>query len=71
MKDYARKNGYYRLTLHVWECNPNARAFYDAMGICTTPVVIDENGVGAFRTEGRSVSVWVRKNAFEDIIINE
>ena len=41
------------------------------MGICTTPVVIDENGVGAFRTEGRSVSVWVRKNAFEDIIINE
>ena len=33
VKDYARKNGYYRLTLHVWECNPNARAFYDAMGM--------------------------------------
>ena len=46
-------------------------AFYDAMGICPQPVIIDEHGVGAFRTGGRSVSVWVRKAAFEDIIINE
>ena len=46
-------------------------AFYDAMSICTDPVVIDENGVGDFHTERRSVSVWVRRPAFEDIIINE
>ena len=45
--------------------------FRDVMGICTAPVVIDENGVGAFRTEGRNVSVWVREKAFEDIIVNE
>ena len=33
VKAYAKEQGYYRLTLHVWECNPNARAFYDAMGM--------------------------------------
>ena len=49
----------------------SGEAFYDAMGICPEPVVIDKDGVGAFRCEARSVSVWVRKSAFEDIIINE
>lgn len=33
VKRYAREHGYYSLTLHVWECNPGARAFYDAMGM--------------------------------------
>ena len=42
VKDYARKNGYYRLTLHVWECNPNARAFYDAMGMKTYMTAMEE-----------------------------
>lgn len=31
--DFARKNGCHNLTLHVWECNPGARAFYEAMGM--------------------------------------
>lgn len=35
--DYVRKiakeQGFYHITLHVWECNPNARAFYDAVGL--------------------------------------
>ena len=46
-------------------------SFYDIMGVCTEPVIIDERGVGTFPTQGRSVSVWVRQKAFEDIIVNE
>ena len=45
--------------------------FYDVLGKCPEPVTIDENGVGEFRTCARSVSVWVRRSAFEDLIINE
>ena len=25
-----RSNGFYNVTLNVWECNPGARAFYDS-----------------------------------------
>ncbi len=45
--------------------------FYDVLGRCTEPVAVDENGVGRFFTDGRSVSVWVHRPAFEDLIINE
>ena len=45
--------------------------FFDVLGHCTEPITIDENGVGEFFCDGRSLSVWVRTNAFEDIIINE
>lgn len=30
--DYAKKQGCYSVTLHVWEGNDSARAFYDRMG---------------------------------------
>ncbi len=30
---WARKQGFYNVTLNVWECNPGARAFYEAMGM--------------------------------------
>lgn len=30
--DYAKKEGFYNVTLHVWEGNDSARAFYDNMG---------------------------------------
>ena len=33
MKEYAKKNGFYNITLNVWECNPSARSFYDKMGM--------------------------------------
>lgn len=33
VKAYARDKGFYNITLHVWECNPGARAFYEAMGM--------------------------------------
>ena len=30
---YARGIGCYNVTLNVWECNPDARAFYDSLGM--------------------------------------
>ena len=33
VRTYARENGFYNITLHVWECNPGAKAFYEAMGM--------------------------------------
>jgi len=41
------------------------------LGKCTEPVTVDGDGIGRFFTDGRSVSVWVRRQAFEDLIINE
>lgn len=29
---YARENNFNRITLHVWECNPGAMKFYEAIG---------------------------------------
>ena len=45
--------------------------FYDVMENCAGPVVIDDDGIGAFQTGAGNVSIWVRKKAFEDIIVNE
>ena len=45
--------------------------FRDALGNCPDPVVIDAEGFGDFRVEGRSVSVWTRNGAFEDLVVNE
>ena len=47
------------------------KTFHDALGNCPDPVVIGEDGFGEFRTEGRSVSVWVLPEAFEDLVVNE
>ena len=33
VKAYATDNGFYNITLHVWECNPGAKAFYEALGM--------------------------------------
>ena len=32
-KEFARAEGCHNLTLHVWEANPAARAFYEKMGL--------------------------------------
>ena len=45
--------------------------FFDVMGNCTDNVTVDESGWADFHTEGKAVSVWIRKNAFEDLIVNE
>ena len=31
VKEYATSKGCHNITLHVWECNPAARAFYESM----------------------------------------
>lgn len=33
VRAYAKENGFYNITLHVWECNPGAKAFYESMGM--------------------------------------
>ena len=33
VKAYAKDNGFYNITLHVWECNPSAKAFYEVQGL--------------------------------------
>ena len=32
VKTYAKTNGFYNITLNVWECNPGAGKFYEALG---------------------------------------
>lgn len=33
VENVAREQGCYRITLHVWECNPAAAAFYNNIGM--------------------------------------
>lgn len=33
VKDFAKENGCYHMTLNVWELNPAARHFYESMGM--------------------------------------
>lgn len=42
VKKYAKENGYYNVTLHAWECNPNAVAFYKALGMGTQQYTMEE-----------------------------
>lgn len=30
---YAKENGFHNITLHAWECNPNAVKFYENLGM--------------------------------------
>lgn len=39
---YARELGCYNVTLNVWECNPGARAFYDAMGMTPLKTCLEQ-----------------------------
>ncbi len=45
--------------------------FYDVMGDCTEPVEIDKEGWGEFSAAPGSVSVWVRRSAFENLVVHE
>lgn len=33
VKTWAKENGFYNITLHVWEHNDKAKSFYNAMGM--------------------------------------
>lgn len=39
---YARGIGCYNVTLNVWECNPDARAFYDSLGMRPMKTYMEE-----------------------------
>ena len=47
------------------------QAFFDALGGCPEPVVIDDDGYGVFSVGAQNLSVWVREVAFEDLVVNE
>ncbi|MCR4649880.1 MAG: GNAT family N-acetyltransferase [Lachnospiraceae bacterium] len=33
VKQYAKEEGFYNITLNVWSCNPGAMKFYETMGL--------------------------------------
>ena len=33
VSEYAKKEGFYNITLNVWSCNPDAVKFYESMGL--------------------------------------
>ena len=39
---WARENGFHNVTLNVWECNPGARAFYEAMGMSVMKTCMEQ-----------------------------
>ena len=39
---WARENGFHNVTLNVWECNPGARAFYEAMGMSVMKICMEQ-----------------------------
>ena len=42
VRDFARENFCYDVTLNVWECNPGARAFYDSLGLRPMKTYMEE-----------------------------
>lgn len=41
-KAYAEENGYYNITLHAWECNPEAVGFYRHLGMSVQQYTMEE-----------------------------
>ena len=39
---YARKNGFYNVTLNVWNCNPGAVRFYEKMGLIPQKITMEK-----------------------------
>ena len=42
VKQYAKSSGFYNITLNVWEGNPGAKAFYEAMGLKPQKIGMEE-----------------------------
>ncbi len=38
VRDFARRNNYYNVTLNVWSCNPSAMRFYEKCGLAVQKV---------------------------------
>lgn len=42
VKQFAREQGYYNVTLHAWECNPKAVGFYRHLGMNIQQYTMEE-----------------------------
>ena len=42
IKDFAKKEGCYNITLNVWCCNPGAMKFYENMGLVPQKIGMEE-----------------------------
>lgn len=42
VKEYARAEGFYNLTLNVWTCNPGAISFYESLGMKPMKIGMEE-----------------------------
>lgn len=42
VRNYAKENDYYNLTLHAWECNPKAVGFYEHLGLKIQQYTMEE-----------------------------
>ena len=40
--DFARQEGFHNVTLNVWSCNPVAQRFYEAMGMVSQKVTMEQ-----------------------------
>lgn len=41
-RQFAREEGYYNVTLHAWECNPDAVGFYKHLGLKIQQYTMEE-----------------------------
>ena len=42
VREYAREQGFYNITLNVWACNPGAIRFYEACGLKPQKIGMEE-----------------------------
>lgn len=42
VREYAKKEGFYNITLNVWSCNPSAQAFYEKMGFVPQKICMEK-----------------------------
>ena len=42
VKEYAKENGIYNITLNVWDCNPSAKKFYESLGLKPMKTYLEE-----------------------------
>ena len=40
--NYAKERGFYNITLNVWNCNPTALRFYEAMGMTPQRICMEQ-----------------------------
>lgn len=51
VREFAEEQGCHNITLHVWECNPGAKTFYEALGMTPLYTTMEMICTEGFRTE--------------------